>query len=182
MADVLAHALTENFGRYLGLAVLILSGMLLIAALGGWRAGGRHVPQVVAKPLLTRREQAMLLVLEQLLPACRIHAQVAMGALLAPPGYRQRRTEYWERNAYARKIVDFVVQDRATGAVIALVEVDDRSHDAERDRYRDEMTARAGYRTIRIPAAARPTLSHVRPAIAGLLPGEQGDRPGNNQS
>ncbi|WP_457350897.1 DUF2726 domain-containing protein [Sphingomonas sp. UYP23] len=56
------------------------------------------------------------------------------------------------RYKFSSKIVDFVIEDRASGAILALVELDDRSHDAARDRQRDAMTASAGYRTVRLHA------------------------------
>ncbi len=127
-------------------------------------------PRPIAKRFLTGREQAMLVALERALPHCRIHAQVAMGALLQAPGSPLRRRRLSDRNAFSQKIVDFVAQDRSTGAIIALIEVDDWSHVLERDLARDAMTGRAGYRTIRIPAQARPTFGDVRAAVAPLFP------------
>ena len=53
--------------------------------------------------------------LEQLLPMYRLHAQVAMGALLKVPRVRGRRTTPADRNAFSQKIVDFVVEDPTTG-------------------------------------------------------------------
>lgn len=164
--ELLIKALADNVGRYLPILLLLVSAALLYGLLTP--AGAARTVEPVAKPFLTRRESAMLDILETMLPSCRIHAQVAMGALLTPPRRSGERPRAWERNAYAQKIVDFVVQDRASGAILALIEVDDSSHDAERDRQRDAMTAGAGYRTIRIPASARPTLAAVGRAIEGL--------------
>ncbi|WJM30032.1 DUF2726 domain-containing protein (plasmid) [Novosphingobium resinovorum] len=83
----------------------------------------------------------MLIALERALPHCRIHAQVAMGALLKAPTNPLRKSRHSDRNAFSQKIVDFVAQDRATGAILALIEVDDYSHNAARDRARDAMTS-----------------------------------------
>lgn len=132
----------------------------------------RSGPAPVAKPFLTPRETAMLVILEQLLPHCRIHAQVAMGALLEAPRVAGRKRRPADRNAFAQKIVDFVAQDRSTGAILALIEVDDRTHKAERDRTRDAMTSQAGYRTVRIPAGTKPTLAAVEAVFAAALPPE----------
>ncbi|MGO7251533.1 hypothetical protein ACCS63_34945, partial [Rhizobium brockwellii] len=62
-----------------------------------------------------------------------------------------------------------VVQDRNSGAIVALIEVDDYSHNAAHDAKRDAMTARAGYTTLRIPGRTKPTLANVRQALAPLL-------------
>jgi hypothetical protein len=79
---------------------------------------------LVAKPLMTAREEAVMDALETLLPAHRIHAQVAMGALLMPSRKTARRRQHVASNAFSQKIVDFVVQHRSTGKVVALIEVD----------------------------------------------------------
>ncbi|MCW2351747.1 DUF2726 domain-containing protein [Sphingobium sp. B12D2B] len=122
----------------------------------------------VAKPFLTNREYAMLAALEQVLPMYRIHAQVSMGALLAPAPRPGRRTLPSDRNAFAQKIVDFVIVDPTVGKVVALLELDDRWHDADKDRARDAMTARAGYQTIRVPASAKPTIQTAEAAVGHL--------------
>jgi very-short-patch-repair endonuclease len=51
---------------------------------------------------------------------------------------------------------------------VALVELDDWSHDESRDALRDAMTDAAGYRTIRIPGNPRPTAESVRAAVTDL--------------
>lgn len=150
------------------LIILVVGAAVLLALFKGTiGAGGPPAPE--RRPFLTPRESAMLSAIEQILPAHRIHAQVAMGALLRAPRGIGRRTTPADRNAFAQKIVDFVVQDREDGAIVALIEVDDHTHNPARDRARDAMTARAGYRTIRIPARAKPTLPDVRLALMPLL-------------
>ena len=150
-------------------SLLLVSGLV---ALGWSRLSGNITPQQplapVARPFMTQREQAMLAALEHVLPMYRIHAQVALGALLKVPSVPGRRVIPADWNPFARKIVDFVVEDPTTGRVIALIEIDDRSHDAEKDRERDAMTARAGYRTFRIPAGTGPTVQAVFGVIGHL--------------
>ncbi|CAM5588014.1 hypothetical protein SSCI18S_04838 [Sphingobium scionense] len=62
----------------------------------GWsklsRGFGPKKPlEPVALPFMTQREQAMLAALERVLPMYRLHAQVAMGALLKVPLVPGRR-------------------------------------------------------------------------------------------
>jgi hypothetical protein len=150
-------------------SLLVVAGFVVLAWLK--RSGGRPAGLApVAKPFMTRREQAALAALEQVLPMYRIHAQVAMGALLRVPSVPGRRVTPADWNPFARKIVDFVVEDPTTGRVIALLEVDDASHNAVKDRERDRMTARAGYRTLRIPAGAKPTIRVVGRVVGRLRP------------
>ena len=93
-----------------------------------------------------------------------------MGALLQVPHRLSRILSCADRNSFPQKIVDFVVQDRNSGAIVALIEVYDYSHNAARDAERDAMKARAGFTTIRIPGRPKPTLANVRQALAPLLP------------
>lgn len=148
------------------LPLLILGG--LAAILMQWlgvNAGRSAPPAPVAKPLMAA---AMLAQIERILPAYRIHAQVAMGAILMAPSRPRRCPVHSDRNAFAQKVIDFVVEDSATGRVVALIEVDGRSHASDKDRARDAMTGAAGYRTLRIPAGTKLTFNDV-PQIVGIL-------------
>lgn len=151
------------------LPVIILAGSvaILLALLRGF-GNGSGSPTPVAKPFMTRREQAVRSALEQILPMYRIHAQVALGALLAAPRRPGRKPSPADRNAFSQKIVDFVIEDPTTGKVVALIEVDDHSHSRARDRLRDAMTSAAGYRTFRIAASVRPTIAAIREVIGRL--------------
>ena len=59
----------------------------------------------------------------------------------------------------SQKHVDFVVYDRFTAAIIAVVELDDRSHEAKdrrkRDAFVDEVLRCAGVKIVRVRAASR---------------------------
>jgi len=158
----------------IALVIFLTSAVVLLGFVRGHDSGP---PVPVAKPFMTAREQAMFEALEYVLPMYRVHAQVAMGALLMAPRKLGGRFNPADRNAFSQKIIDFVVVNPANGKVVALVELDDSSHNAARDRVRDAMTARAGYRTIRIPGSARPTM-HTAIQAVGHLRGE-GDHDGD---
>lgn len=111
-----------------------------------------RTPRVRTTPLLTERERAARSIIENVLPHARIYVQVSMGALLQTGRAYNRSATLSARNRFSQKIVDFVIEDRASGKILALVELDDRSHNPLSDRLRDVMTASAGYRTIRLPA------------------------------
>ena len=118
-----------------------------------------------ANPIMKPIELDTFGYLEAVVPKFRIYAQVAMGALLRPEPGMSRQDATRLRNRFSQKIVDYVIEDPESGEVVALVELDDRSHRAERDRARDTMTAAAGYFTIRLPAGERPTLQNVRSRV-----------------
>ncbi|MET0376412.1 MAG: DUF2726 domain-containing protein [Rhizorhabdus sp.] len=164
--------MTEELGLLsVGSAILILCALMLARALNGPGAS----PTPIAKEFMTRREQAMLAALEQVLPMYRVHAQVAMGALLTVSGQLGRRSTPADLNAFSQKIVDVVIIDPTTGKIVALVELDDRTHDARNDRERDAMTARAGYQTFHIPASARPSVATALAVIGHLREASESD-------
>ncbi len=45
--------------------------------------------------------------------------------------------------------------------MLALVELDDRTHSAKGDRQRDALTKAAGYRTIRFQSRNKPTQAEI---------------------
>lgn len=159
----------------IGVLCLVLVLMLVWAAVTGRfgripmleRLVGQGIrPKVRRKQFLTRVEQETLGYLETAFPHFRIHCQVSMGALLSPERWLGRNDALWTHRLYSQKIVDYVLQDRRSGEIIALVELDDATRRHRRDHARDVLTEVAGYRTIRLGAARRPTLASVRESIS----------------
>lgn len=146
----------------LGLFILIV--VLALAYLSALPR--RTVPQVIAKPLLTAREREALLELERTFPQFRVYPQVAMGALVQVKKGLSRSAGATVRNRFDRKIVDFVLEDRNTGEVFALVELDDRTHDAAKVRRRDALALAAGYRTFRLPPGKKIEVQALRAALS----------------
>ena len=111
--------MTHLAGSPIALLIFMVCVVALLSLLKNTLGlGGPPAP--VAKRFLTDRELAMLAAIERILPAHRIHAQVAMGALLQVPRRLGRRPSYADRNSFSQKIVDFVVQDRNSGAIVAV--------------------------------------------------------------
>lgn len=121
-----------------------------------------RTPKVAHKPLLTRAEHRFLRILTEALPGYMICPQVAMGALLKVADDVDKRQVLATRNKFSQKIVDFAIVDPADGSVVALVELDDSSHDTARDRRRDAMLYRAGYRVERFSNRPFPDVPFVR--------------------
>lgn len=155
------HAVNSNLivmGLAVGAAVVVLA--ILNARLGA--------PKFKAKTLLTANELEFFARLEAAVPELRFLAQVAMGALLEPTVPRsQTKAYYRQRGMFSQKIVDFVAQNRHDGSVVAIIELDDRTHDAGKDAKRDAMLASAGYRTIRWESKFKPNAAAIR---AELVP------------
>lgn len=124
-----------------------------------------------AKPLLTANELEFLARLEAAAPELRFFPQVAMGALLDPSVPRSDGKAYYRlRGMFSQKIVDFVAQARSDGSIVAIIELDDRTHHAERDSKRDVMLASAGYRIVRWNSKEKPDAAAIRAKLAPKAP------------
>jgi len=137
-------------------AVLAVVLTVLMARLRKEKA--REAPG--ARRPLTAPEQKMYFRLRDALPDLVVLAQVSFGALLTA---RSKGV----RNTFSQKVADFVICDRAFN-VVAVIELDDRSHDgrAGADQARDALLEGAGYRVLRWRGI--PDLDHVRSAFAAL--------------
>jgi hypothetical protein len=130
-----------------------------------------HVRTAVrAKALLTGNEREFYGRLRRALgPQFEVVPQVAMGALMDVALPREH-PQFWAiREQFSRKIVDYVVCERRTMRVIAAVELDDRTHDPERDRRRDALMAAAGIRTLRWDSRRKPSEVQIANAVASLV-------------
>lgn len=161
---------------YVWVFMAIAAVILLISRLKGLGTGSKHIKnelyQYKEKQLMTPTELKFFTLLENSCPELRFHAQVCMGALLEPRVPRSSGYFFKSRNKIASKIVDFVAQDRATGKVVALIELDDPTHDSEeakrRDAERDEYTASAGFRTVRWNVSNQPDVMAIRHTLLKL--------------
>lgn len=96
-------------------------------------------------------------------PDCQIWPQVPILALVRPDAKEGSRA-FW---AAFRKIsntrVDWVImRDRE---VLAVVELDDRSHDARKDAQRDRILKSCGYRVLRFQSNRRPDPWQIQEAV-----------------
>lgn len=87
-----------------------------------------------------------------------------MGALLAATATGNKTDAFKNRARFAQKIVDYVICDDNLVPVL-LLELDDRTHSASKDKERDKMTASAGYPTLRIESRSKPPVPALRRLI-----------------
>ncbi|MDB5797712.1 MAG: hypothetical protein JWP36_1614 [Paucimonas sp.] len=162
---------TSNLIMLAAFAGAAAVGMALLKTRFAAPTSGRRDAQFKAKPLLTPNELEFLGRLESAVPEYRFCPQVAMGALIDPAVSRKDGKAYFRlRGMFAQKIVDFVMQDRKTGAVVAIIELDDRTHDDQRDAKRDSMLSSAGYRIVRWTSKAKPDLMTIRSRLLPSAP------------
>ena len=119
-------------------------------------------PRYAAKNLLTDNEKEFYLRLKRALTGYEVFPQVAMGAVLNPAVGRNDRSYYKIRGTFSQKIIDFVVCDGQSLKVIAIVELDDCTHNARRDQQRDNMLESAGYHVIRWDCRRKPTIDEIQ--------------------
>ena len=145
-------SLTDPFGLAVTAALLSLAAALLLA-----RSRKPWLSRIRSKPLLTSNEAEFFRRLQRALPAYHVFPQVSFAALLTDDGQLSVKARWAIRARFDRKIADFVICDRRTLAVVALVELDDRTHAARADRQRDAITKAGGYQTFRFPSKRKPT-------------------------
>lgn len=170
MADWLVQALDSPIAWFaLGLLVVLVRYGLPRDR----RATGpapRRLNRVRAKALMTGNEREFCGRLRRALGSrYDIVPQVAMGALI-DVALPRTHPQFWPTlERFSRKIVDFVVCERGSMRVVAVVELDDRTHDAERDRQRDALMLEAGIRTLRFDSRRKPSEQEIVQAFAQLV-------------
>jgi hypothetical protein len=154
-----------RLGTLMAIALVAVFVLVLAVALASKRkpvAG-----KVKGRAFLTANELEFLNRLEAAVPEVRFHSQVAMGALLEPAFAKKvdPRAYMSIRGSFSQKVVDFVAQDRGSGAVLAVIELDDRTHHATKDNKRDEMLREGGYKVVRWQSTAKPDAAAIRDAL-----------------
>lgn len=128
-----------------------------------------NVGKYKAKGLLTENEREFFGRLVSALPAHFVFPQVAMSALLEASG-GNNKTRHSDFLRIAQQRVDFLICNAAC-RVVAVIELDDRTHNKRKDQVRDQRLMQANIPTIRYQSSSRPTLAQIQQAIAAV---EQG--------
>lgn len=139
-------------------AVATIALLALAAKTKGKRSG--EVP-TRARPVLTKNEQGMYWRLRETFPDAVVLAQVAFSALIT--------SAREHRNRYNQKVADFVLLDRSM-QVIAVIELDDSSHDGRpgQDAARSRLLETAGLRVLRFKRT--PDADALRAALVPPTP------------
>ena len=136
----------------IALAVLLLLYVLLRPAR----------PRFAPKPLLTQNEIEFFGRLQRALPELAIFPQVALRAIIRPGSPSSSRSYDREAGLIGAKHCDFLICRPDNFAIVAIVELDDRTHQKDKDASRDQMTAAAGYRTLRFESKNKPSVAELR--------------------
>ncbi|MCC2652766.1 MAG: hypothetical protein K0Q60_2929 [Microvirga sp.] len=138
-----------------GSAVL---GILLVLVLFMTRK-----PRYRRATIMTENEREFYGRLLAACPGCQIWPQVPILALVRPDAKEGSRAFWMAFKRISNTRVDWViVQDME---VVAIVELDDRSHDARKDAQRDRILKSCGYRVVRFSSSRRPDSRQVQQAV-----------------
>jgi hypothetical protein len=116
-----------------------------------------------ARKLLTDNELEFFGRLTHALPDHYIFPQVSMSALLEPVS-SERKQAHSDHLRIAQQRTDYVVCDTRCN-VLAVVELDDRTHSRARDDVRDARLIQVGIRTVRFQSRNKPSIDAIRAAV-----------------
>lgn len=134
--------------------------LLLAARKGKGRAGTYR-----RRKLMTDNEEEFFGRLVVALPDHYIFPQVAMSAMLQPAS-TNGRTAHSDRLRIAQQRVDYVVCTKSC-EIVAVVELDDRTHSQSKDQLRDSRLEQAGIRTVRFQSRNKPKGDLIRKTVLG---------------
>ena len=156
-----AHSLATGI---VAVAFLLLATLRLLRGLRPWQSYLR------SKPILTANEREFFYRLQRALPTYLVFPQVSFSALITLDPQLSDKHQFSIRRRYGWKIADFVICKPDTFAVLAVVELDDRTHNASADRKRDALMRAAGYQTLRFQSKHKPTVAELAELFARLAP------------
>ena len=153
---------------FIAVAVIVIVALVLaqrqpMEQMGLDQAPGEGLAYTQSRPL-TDPEQTLYWRLVEALPECVILAQVSFSRFIkpTPPEGAFEARQY--RALYARisqKTIDFLVCLKDF-TVVAAVELDDSSHEPERDVRRDELLKAAGITPIHLKVEHIPSVESLR--------------------
>ncbi len=163
------------------LDILIVVGIIAVVALGLFKTmRKRELPRLVApkglppyrcKPIMSENEKEFFGRLCVALPGCFIFSQVSMAGLIEP-GVSAGDPSYLPAFRKISQLrIDYVIYD-ANLALVCVVELDDRTHNARKDADRDAMLRSAGIRTVRWNSKNKPLAAEIVRTIMPPKPAE----------
>ena len=120
------------------------------------------------KPILTEHEKGFFPCLLDALPQYHVFPQVSLDAVMHPTAGLPSGAACSLRNSYSQKHPDFVICEKGSLNVVAIVELDDSWHDAEKDAERDKMLAAVNYPVLRFTDKDKPWREAIAKKFATL--------------
>ncbi|MEO7494589.1 MAG: DUF2726 domain-containing protein [Massilia sp.] len=146
------------------LVLLIFAASFVVMKLKG-ATGPSRTGAYRRRKLMTDNEAEFFGRLVSALPDHYVFPQVAMSALLETAS-SDKRTAHADRLRIAQQRADYVICGRSC-EVVAVVELDDKTHTRTKDELRDARLEQAGIRTVRFQARNKPKVEAIRALILG---------------
>jgi hypothetical protein len=142
--------------------IVLMAAVAAIVALTAFvkGAGKSQLGKYKRRKLLTENEMEFFGRLIKALPEHYIFPQVSMSALLEASSSDTKRA-HSDRLRIAQQRVDYLVCD-ARCAIVAVVELDDKTHSRAKDKLRDARLEQASIRTVRFQSRNKPSVEDIR--------------------
>jgi hypothetical protein len=151
--------------------VILIAAVLAIVVLGAYvkgKPGGQVLGKYKRRKLMTENELEFFGRLVKALPGHYIFPQVSMGALLEASSSDTKQA-HSDRLRIAQQRVDYLVCDERC-AIVAVVELDDKTHSRTKDQLRDARLEQAGIRTVRFQSRNKPSMDDIRYVVLPHTP------------
>jgi hypothetical protein len=102
------------------------------------------------------------------LPDHYVFPQVALSAMLEGASDDKKKA-HSDRLKIAQQRADYVVCTKS-GDIVAVVELDDKTHSPAKDQLRDSRLEQAGIRTVRFQSRNKPSPAAILVAVVGAAP------------
>lgn len=143
------------------LALFLVVGLGFALAQAGKNAGRAGAYR--RRKLMTDNELEFFGTLIKALPEHYVFPQVAMSALLESSS-SDKKVAHSDRLRIAQQRIDYLVCD-AKCEVVAVIELDDRTHMKSKDEMRDARLAQGGVKVVRFQSRSKPTSETIRSVL-----------------
>lgn len=143
---------------FLVIAILLVAIIVIIGFIFKNKAPSKK-KMYKASPLMTDNEFEFFNRLIQALPDYYIFPQVSFGAILDSIGETAQEKQRI-RFTFSQKRADYVIYNNYK-QIVAIVELDDRTHNVQNDAKRDAMLNEAGYKVLRFQSKQKPSISEI---------------------
>ncbi|WP_049722382.1 DUF2726 domain-containing protein [Gilvimarinus polysaccharolyticus] len=152
---------------------LIVSAIVILALIGGITVKSK-ISYRKLTTLFTKAERSFLGVLDQAISDnYRIFGKVRIADVLTPQKGMTRRNWQILFNKISAKHFDYVLCRKSDLSIVAVIELDDKSHNSKRTKARDSFLekacASADLKLIRFPAKASYQVQAVRDSINNAI-------------
>jgi hypothetical protein len=145
--------------------IAVVAVFVVVVITAALTNSARKIGKYRAKVLMSDNELEFFFRLSKALPEYMIFPQVSLQALLEAAS-SDKKTAEADRLRIAQQRADYVICNPA-GGVVAVVELDDRTHDRRKDAIRDARLKQAGIKTLRYQSKAKPSLAAIQEDILG---------------